>query len=271
MARGQILKRKSGSYAIRYFDPDGRRHYETIGADRREAERALNTRMRDLDTGNWREPSRETLNDYAGRWLTRRDPSRTPTGREGRLGRSRLAPSTHREYRRALELHILPHLGQRPLASLRPADIDHLIAQLEEHGAAPGTIRNTITPLRKLLGDAVRHGLLANNPAARPDLPPAQEFIGQELPPEHTTAIRNAIVALASVDPLRDGELDLFYLHLYDVALGTGLRLGELRALRWCDVDRARHLLRVEQAYSRNDLKRPKSEAGIRSIPKGAS
>src|SRR5579859_6095907 len=134
MARGQILKRKSGRYAIRYFDPDGRRHYETIGSDRREAERALSARMRDLDTGNWREPSRETLTDYAARWLARRDPSRTPEGREGRLGRSRLAPSTHREYRRALELHILPRLGHRPLTSLRPTDIDHLIAQLEEHG-----------------------------------------------------------------------------------------------------------------------------------------
>src|SRR5437868_5018140 len=165
MARGQILKRKSGSYAIRYHDPGGRRHYETIGADRRQAERALSARLRELDTGSWREPSRETLSDYASRWLNRSNPSRTPEGREGRLGKSRLAPSTHREYQRALELHILPRLGHRPLASLQPADIDQLIAELEEQGAAPGTIRNTITPLRKLLGDAVRHGLIANNPA----------------------------------------------------------------------------------------------------------
>jgi integrase len=267
MARGQVLKRKSGSYAIRYHDPDGRRHYETIGADRRQAERALSARLRELDTGNWREPSRETLSDYAARWLSRRDPARTPAGREGRLGKGRLAPSTHREYRRALELHVLPRLGPRPLPSLQPADIDQLIAELEEQGSAPGTIRNTITPLRKLLGDAVRHGLIAQNPAARPDLPPAQEFIGQELPPEDTAAIRKAIVALAPPDPLRRDEPDHLYLHLYDVALGTGLRLGELRALRWQDIDRSRRLLRVEQAYSRNELKRPKSEAGIRSIP----
>src|SRR5207237_1921166 len=81
------------------------------------------------------------------------------------------------------------------------------------------------------------------------------------------TAIRKTLAALAQTDPLRAGEADLFYVHLYDVALGTGLRLGELRALRWQDIDRARRLLRVEQAYSRNQLKRPKSEAGIRSIP----
>src|SRR5438270_9348342 len=145
--------------------------------------------------------------------------------------------------------------------------IDQLIAELEEQGAAPGTIRNTITPLRKLLGDAVHLGLLTHNPAARPDLPPTQEFSGQELPPQHTTAIRKTLAALAQTDPLRAGEADLCYVHLYDVALGTGLRLGELRALRWQDIDRARRLLRVEQAYSRNHLKRPKSDAGIRTVP----
>jgi integrase len=268
MARGQVLKRKSGSYAIRYFDPGGHRYYETIGRDRREAERALAGRLRELDTGAWREPSRETLREFAARWLERRDPLKTPSeGRDGRLGRSRLSPSTHREYRRAFEKHILPRLGHRPLATITANDIDQLIAELEERGAAPGTIRNVIVPIRKLLNDAVRLGLLAANPALKPDLPPTREFVGQELPPDHTAAIRNALIALAAPDPLSEGEADLFYVHLFDVALGTGLRLGELRALQWQHIDRVRRLLRVEQAYSRNHLKRPKSDAGIRTIP----
>ncbi|MGH3041342.1 MAG: tyrosine-type recombinase/integrase [Gaiellaceae bacterium] len=58
---------------------------------------------------------------------------------------------------------------------------------------------------------------------------------------------------------------------MFDVALATGLRLGELRALRWCDVDFERSLIRVEQAYSRATLKRPKTDAGIRSVPLFAS
>jgi len=138
---------------------------------------------------------------------------------------------------------------------------------MEEDGRAAGTIRNVIAPLRKLLGDAVRHGLLPTNPAARADLPPPQEFAGKEIPAEHTNAIRQALRTLATPDPLRDGDLDLLYLHLFDLALATGLRLGELRALQWRHVDRGRSLLRVEYAYSRNQLKRPKSEAGIRTIP----
>src|SRR5437879_4582542 len=122
MARGAIVKRKSGSYAIRYFDPSGRRHYETIGPTRAEAERALAQRLNELHTGNWHQPSQETLTDYVQRWLARRDPNRTPTSSDGRIARTRLAHSTHREYQRSLDLHVLPHLGHRPLASLQPAD-----------------------------------------------------------------------------------------------------------------------------------------------------
>ena len=121
-----------------------------------------------------------------------------------------------------------------------------------------------------MLADAVRQGLIASNPASRCDLPPAQDFAGKELAREHTEAIRAALIELAPPDPLRGGR-DLFYAHLFDVALGTGLRLGELRALRWRDVDRGRRLLRVERSYSRSELSRPKTEAGARSVPLFAS
>jgi integrase len=259
MARGSIVKRPSGNYAIVYY-VDGKQKWETIGPSRREAERALTARKREVDTGIWREPSSETLAACAERWLDHRDPARVANGR------TRLAPSTFAEYRRALVKDVLPRLGSRTLASLRTEDIDALIAALEAEGKAPGTVRNVITPLRKLLADAVRQGRLPANPAARADLPPAQEFAGKELPLEHTDAIRAALRELAPVDPLRN-EPDLLSVCLFDVALGTGLRLGELRALRWRDVDRDHRLIRVERAYSRREVRRPKTDAGTRSVP----
>ena len=260
MARGSIVKRKSGNYAIVYY-VDGKQKWETIGPSRREAERALTARKREVDTGAWREPSSETLATYAERWLAHRDPARV-----GGVGRTRLAPSTFEGYRLNLRRHVLPRLGPCTLSSLRTEDVDRLIAELEADGKAPGTVRNVVVPLRKMLADAVRQGLLLANPAVRADLPPAQDFAGKEIPAEHTVAIRSALLELAPNDPLRN-ERDLFYVHLFDVALGTGLRLGELRALRWSDIDRGRSLIRIERAYSRGHVRRPKTDSGVRSVP----
>jgi integrase len=264
MARGSIVKRTSGNYAIVYY-AGGRQKWETIGPSRREAERALTARKREVDTGTWREPSSETLAAYAERWLARRDPARGRT-----TSRTRLAPSTFELYALNLRKHVLPRLGDRELSSLRTEDVDAVIAALEAEGKAPATVRNVVVPLRKLLADAVRQGLLLANPAARADLPPSQDFTGKELPLEHTDAIRRALEELAPADPLGNGR-DLFYVHFFDVALGTGLRLGELRALRWRDVDRERRLIRVERTFSRRELKRPKTDAGLRSVPLFAS
>ena len=117
MARGSVVKRQSGNYAIVYY-VDGKQKWETIGPSRREAERALTARKREVDTGSWREPSSETLSSYAERWLAHRDPARVTGGRTASRARH------SRSYRRALRLHVLPRLGQRTLASLRTEDVD---------------------------------------------------------------------------------------------------------------------------------------------------
>jgi len=125
MARGSIVRRPSGNYAIVYY-VGGKQKWETVGPSRREAERALTARKREVDTGTWREPSSETLASYAERWLAHRDPARVGGG-----GRTRLSPSTFEGYRLNVRRHVLPRLGRRTLSSLRTEDVDRLIADLE--------------------------------------------------------------------------------------------------------------------------------------------
>jgi integrase len=260
MRRGSIVKRPSGLFGIRYY-ANGKRRYETIGPNRRDAERALTARLAELDQGKWREPTDVTLAEYARRWLDLRNPALSTDRKTG------IAPSTFAEYRQALELHVLPTLGRRLLSSLTSADVDELVVAMQRSGKAAGTVRNTITPLRKLLGDAERQGLVRANVASKADLPPAQDFVGKELPPEDAVKIRQALVELAQPNPLRGGEADLFYAWMFDVAIGGGFRLGELRALRCRDIDHERKLIRVERAYSRGEVRGPKTEAGKRRVP----
>lgn len=111
--------------------------------------------------------------DYTERWLERRDPEKGGDQKEGRYTRTRLSHSTHREYQRSLELYILPALGRRPLSQITPADIDQLIARMEREGRAGWTIRNAVGPLRKLLADAARHGLIQTNRAPERPRPPS--------------------------------------------------------------------------------------------------
>jgi integrase len=260
MRRGSIVKRPSGLFGIRYY-ANGKRRYETIGPNRRDAERALTARLAELDQGKWREPTDVTLAEYARRWLDLRNPALSTDRKTG------IAPSTFAEYRQALELHVLPTLGRRLLSSLTSADVDEFVVAMQRSGKAAGTVRNTITPLRKLLGDAERQGLVRANVASKADLPPAQDFVGKELPPEDAVKIRQALVELAQPNPLRGGEADLFYAWMFDVAIGGGFRLGELRALRCRDIDHERKLIRVERAYSRGEVRGPKTEAGKRRVP----
>jgi integrase len=243
--RGQIIELRSGRFAIRYHGPDGRRYWERFGTDPKAAERALTARLRDIDQGAWREPCDVTLGEYAERWLERK--------------RTRLAHSTWVTYSMYLRRHVLPTLGKRRLATLRPADFDELAHDLEAGGMQPGTVRNVIVPVRSLLSDAVRRGDLTFNPASRVDVPPPPESRGVVIPPDHCAAIRAALEALAAPDPFRPDEPDMLGALLFDVALGTGARLGELAALRFGDLDFEGRVVRIERAIVRGREKRPKS------------
>jgi hypothetical protein len=83
VARGSILKRPSGNYAIRYFDQSGERHYETIGPNRRDAEHALTTRLHQLQTGTWALPGSAETGFVGFRFSISRGSSTLPSAVDG--------------------------------------------------------------------------------------------------------------------------------------------------------------------------------------------
>ncbi len=166
----------------------------------------------------------------------------------------RYKPSVVREYERSLRLHVLPTLGGAKLGKIQRRDVQRLADDMLASGADPSTIRNALKPLNVIYRRAIEDGDLAVNPCERLRVPAATGRRERIATPTEAAAL---IAALRLDDRA-----------LWGCAFYGGLRLGELRALLWDDVDLAAGLIRVDRSMSSHgETGRPKSRAGRRSVP----
>jgi integrase len=194
-------------------------------------------------------PSQITLREAAEAWLAGADEG-TIRNRSG----DRYKPSALRGYEQALRVRILPELGGARLSDVARSDLQDLADRLLASGHDPSTIRNTFLPLRALFRRAVGRGDVAVNPTS-----------GLELPAVRGRRDRIASPAEAEqlVDALAERDRALWATAFY-----AGLRLGELRALRWEDVHLAAGVIRVRRSWDQKAGEiEPKSRAGVRDVP----
>jgi integrase len=183
-----------------------------------------------------------------------------------------LERTTLDDYRQHLERHIIPLIGAMKLSRLTVPMVrafeDKLVLD-----RSPAVVRRARMLLGALLGDAQERGLVGQNvvralrgrrrgkkarASARPN---GKLKVGVDIP--SPDEIR-AIIAAAGSDVAGSGGRRPLLL----TAIFTGLRISELRGLRWDDVDLKRSELHVRQRADRyNVIGKPKSEAGERVIP----
>jgi integrase len=168
-------------------------------------------------------------------------------------------PTTLEDYRSMLRRHLVPYFGGTKVDRLRAVDIDAFVMAKRRESLAPKTVRNLLIFLNGLLSFGVRRGALASNPAADVDRPPA----ASDSPIRHLDRAELRAV-LAAVPGDQWAHLDHA---LYLTAALTGLRQGELLALRWADVDFAARVIRVRRTYTRGRWSTPKSARAIRAVP----
>jgi integrase len=192
-----------------------------------------------------------TLDAYLDEWMD--------------LLRTRVQPTTWRGYDDMSRAYLRPGLGACRIDELTVRQLNlhfvHLLAQGGRRGGplARKTVKYAHAILRQALGDAVRADLLADNVAARVTLPKLDPE--RDLEPEALrtwTAEQAArFLALSADAPLHA---------LWRVALGTGMRRGELLGLRWQDVDLTVPELRVRASLAfvggRHRLKSTKTGRG---------
>lgn len=169
-----------------------------------------------------------------------------------------MEPSTYAGYRKAIDNVLVPWCGEKRIHELAASDIRDWVGLLT---VSLKRIRNLLLPLRAVLDEAVADGLIDFNPLAKLKLAklvaPAQRVSDFEPDPyteaEVLTLLKNMILP----------ERLAFQLWSY-----TGIRTGELIGLRWPRVDLEAGAIKiVETTTARLDKARPKTPAGVRTIP----
>ena len=173
---------------------------------------------------------------------------------------NRLSPTTASRYRGIVEKYLTPRFGTTPVARITHEVVQRYVDELNEQGMSAGSVRNIFAVLRNATNKGVRLGMVRVNPCTSVDLPrsPREEMLF--LDADQVRAVAEGI--------------DKWYRVLVYTAAYTGLRAGELLALRRQDVDLLRgvvHVRRslrdVEGRLEWGDLKTDHSRRTI-SLPK---
>lgn len=212
---GQIEPRGDKKWLIKVYlgEVDGKRKYKsrTIHGTKKQAEAALREWVREIETGSYVEPSKETVGQLLDRWL--RDWASDNVG-----------PTSYERYESFARLHVKPEIGGMPLAKLNTLIINDLYARKRAEGLSPATIRTMHAVIKGALKSAVRWRLLSTNPADGADLPRVDKEGVKALTPDQA----RTLLQVAAASPWYTAIL---------LGLTTGMRRGEICALRWSDVN----------------------------------
>jgi integrase len=164
--------------------------------------------------------------------------------------------STLRDYRSNLEAHLLPGFGSMPLEEITPASIDRWRSSLT--GLSNRTKNKLLVVMHGVMRRAQSVWGLPTNPVASVERHPHRSSGDIDVfSPEEVMALVRAAAS----------EQDAA---IFLTAAFTGLRRGELLALRWRDVDFTGSVIRVRASYAAGKLTTPKS-GKVRSVPMAPS
>jgi integrase len=176
-----------------------------------------------VQRGGFRDPrlARLTVDHWAGVWWA------TTVG---------LKPNTRASYDSLLHRHVLPAFASRGVAGVARTDVARFVAGLSGDGIAPGTVRSIVSVLRLVFATALGAGAITQNPVVGVRLPRSTAAEMLFLSPQQVVALADAI--------------DLRYRTLVIFAAYTGIRAGEIEALRTRRVDLGRGVVDVVESLA---------------------
>jgi integrase len=243
---GTISRRKDGRWEGRYYVPteDGPKRKVIYGKTRAEVSEKLTKALSDCASGIVYDNENITIGEYLDVWL------------KGSVYGS-VRQSTYDRDTNLVNNHIKPVLGSLKLKKLNSAHVQNFYRNRLDTGLSASTVRKIHDILRRGLAQAVDWHLTQRNVAdvVKPPRPVPKEIVA--LSTDETRRLLDA----AAEDRLEA---------LYVLAVHTGMRQGEMLALRWQDVDIENAVLSVRRTLTRRGGKvafgEPKTKKSRRSI-----
>ena len=250
-------QRKDGNYDYRWTTRDGKRHsvYAKTLEELRAKEEEI---LRDKCDGIKTEARYVTINDVFEVWK--------------QLKRG-LKDNSFQNYKYMYEQFVKPDFGNTRVSQLKKSDVKRFYNMLaDERALKVSTIDSIHTVLHQVLDMAVDDAYLRNNPS---------DNVLKELKQAHNfdTEKRKALTVAEQelfLDFLRRNHQYNHWYPIFAVMVGTGLRVGEVTGLRWCDIDLKENLIDVNHTlvyynHAENgcyfNINTPKTKAGVRNVP----
>lgn len=258
---GTLRKRRDGACEASLdlgVGPDGKRVVQWFrGKTNAEALRRRREALDKLARGESPASSRMTVEQWIRHWLD--------TNVSNSVLQEQRKPMTEQSYRTLAAEYVIPSLGRVRLDKLTSADVDGMTGTMKRAGYAPNTIRLARALLRTALNAALGEGLVARNVVANSVAPNVAGSARKAVTLTFEQA--RSLVASVSEEP---------YGPLIELALWTGMRKGELLALRWEEIDFDRSALLVAATHGRVSGKgivrsTPKTKKSLATVPLVAS
>ncbi len=195
---------------------------------KRDAQRWLRGLAADADRGVLPPAEKLTLTEFFARWLDQ-DVRHT------------CKPRTHESYSSTARLYILPTLGKLQVAKIRSEQLQKLYSQLIDKGLSPKTVRIVHGTIRSALAKAVIWKLIHQNVAVVVKAPRVKRA---------EIAFLNDIEAKQLLAVVRGDRWE----GLIGVALGSGMRQGEMLGLKWSDINFDANTVRIERQLGRDGV-----------------
>lgn len=259
LRKGEVQRASDGRYMFTYTDPLGRRKfiYANNLAELREKEQKL---IKDqLDGLNLYAAGRSTLNDAFDRYISTK---------------YNLRETTKSNYTYIYDHFVRDTFGRKKLADIKYSDVlQFYLHLLQKEDLAIGTLDSVHGLLHPTFDMAVRDDIIRKNPS---------DGVMKELKKDggKNRGVRHALTVeqqRAFMDFIANHPVYYHWWPMFTVLLGTGCRIGEALGLRWEDLDFNLRIISVNHSVvyypvgkdrkSVMRISKPKTEAGIRSIP----